>query len=263
MIRRIWTVYLMELSKALRLKLTYVGPALVVLAVCAALLVRPVVRDGASDYGFIAYSTRMAQDLLGLLLLLMYCAGLVSSELSSGSIRMVLVRPVKRWEFLGAKLMLGMSYAVVLTVLAGGSSWLLAFALGDVAGVSYGGEMIYTAQSMRNAYMVGALLSLAPQFAAVGYAVMLSTWTRNTGAAIATAIGLWVILDTVKYSLGVAPYLFLTYLETPWEVFSAHSEVMDATWFPVAKYCLITSSASLVLFVFVAGRILTLRDLNA
>ena len=263
MIRRIWTAYTVEVVKALRLRATYVGPVLVVLAVIGTLALRPVERDGASDYGFVASATPLALDLVGLLLLLVYCAGLVSTELNSGVIRMVLVRPLRRTEFVAAKLLLGMTYAVALTVLVGLTSWSLAFALGELAGVNYGGEVIYTAGQMRNAYLLGMLLGLAPQFAAVAYAVMISTFTRNTGAAIGIAIGLWITLDTLKHPLHIAPYLFSTYLETPWHVFAARCEVLDAAWFPEATYCLITSAAALVLFTSIAGYALSRRNLHA
>ncbi len=263
MIRRIWTAYTVELIKARRLWFTYIGPVLVVLAVLGAPLLRPIERDGVSDYGFIAYATPVALNLLGLVLLLTYCAGLISSELSGGSIRMVLVRPLRRCEFLAAKLLLGMTYAVVLTVLVGMTSWLLAFTFGELAGVSYGGEVIYTAGQMRNAYLLGMLLSLVPQFAAVAYALMLSTFTRNTGAAIGAAIGLWIVLDTLKHPLRISPYLFSTYLEVPWKVFSNYGEMLDASWLPAVKYGLATSVASFVLFAFIAGCTLSRRNLHA
>lgn len=263
MIRRIWTAYTVELAKALRLKFTYVGPVLVLLAVAGALLLHPIERDGVSDYDFIAYATPAALNLLGLLLVLVYCAGLVSSELSSGTIRMVLVRPLRRWEFLAAKLLLGMTYATALTVLVGGMSWLLALAFGEVSGVSYGGELIHTAGEMRGAYLLGMLLSLAPALAVVAYAVMLSTCTRNTGAAIGAAIGLWIVFDTAKHQLRIGPYLFSTYLEMPWRVFANRSQMLDATWFPDVKSCLVTSVASALLFALIAGYILSRRNLHA
>ena len=79
MIHRIWRAFSCELMKATRLKSTYAGPVLVTIAVFGALLVQPVARDGISDYAFIAYATPMALNLLGLLLIVIYCAGLVSS----------------------------------------------------------------------------------------------------------------------------------------------------------------------------------------
>ncbi len=263
MIRRIWMAYQVELSKAFRAHPTYLGPILVMLAVGCALFLQPVVRDGISDYAFIAYATPAALNLLGLLLLLVYSSGLISSELNSGSIRTILVRPLHRHEFVIAKFLLGTTYAAVLTLAVGLSSWVIAFALGEVSGVEIGGELLYTASEMRNAYGLGMLLSLAPQCAVVAYAVMLSTFTRNTGTAIASAVGLWVVFDMVKYEFGIGPYLFSTYLEMPWRVFLGHGEALDASWFPDTAYCLATSFCSTIVFLLIGCVCLSRRNLHA
>jgi len=262
MIHRIWTAYLVEIIKALRLRSTYLGPLLVILDVLGALFLHPIERDGKSDYAFIAYATPVALDLLGLLLVLVYCAGSISSELSSGTIRLLMVRPLRRWEFLVAKLMLGMTYGAVLTILVAGTSWSLAFFLGELAGVSYGSEVLYTAGEMRNAYLLGMALSLVPQFAVVAYATMLAAFTRNIAGAIGAAIGLWVFLDMVKYPLHINPFLFSSYLETPWSVFANRTEALDASWFPAMGYCALTSFSGGVLFVLVAVRALSRRNLH-
>ena len=96
MIVRVWIAYKLEVLKAIRLKFTYLGPALVVLTVAAMPLLQRFERDGVSDYAFIAYTTPVALNLVGLILLLAYCASLVSNELASGTIRTLLVRPLRR-----------------------------------------------------------------------------------------------------------------------------------------------------------------------
>lgn len=263
MIRRIGIAYVVELAKAMRLWHTYVGPILVVLAVLGAELMQPIVRDNVSDYAFIAYATPAALNLLGLLLVLIYCSGLVSSEMSSGTIRTVLVRPLRRWEFLAAKLLLGMTYAATLTLLVGMVTWLLVFVFGDIRGVSYGDEVIFTTSEMRDAYLLGMLLSLAPLCAAVAYAVMLSTLTRHSAAAIGASIGLWLVVDIAKHPLHFSAYVFSTYFETPWAVFANRSQLLDAAWFPTAKLCLVTSLASAFAFMIIAGYVLSRRNLHA
>jgi len=260
---RIGAAFRTELTKALRLRFTYVGPVLVTCFVLGAPLMHRIERDNVSDYGFIAFATPAALNLLGLLLILTYCAGLVSSELSSGALRMILIRPLHRFEFLLAKLLFGMSYATTITALVASSSWGTAYLLGELAGVNYGGEIIYTAQEMRNAYFLGALLCLVPQFAAVAYAVMVSACTRSTGAAIGSAVGIWILLDLVKYPLRVAPYLFSTYMEAPWQVFDGRCNAMDSSWFPTTYYCLLTSLISMVLFTSAAAFILHRRNIQA
>lgn len=263
MIHRVVNAYLVECIKAMRSKSAYVGPVLVVVMAAFAPLMQPIREDGASAYGFIAFATPMALNLLGLLLILTYCAGLVSSETSNGTIRMILVRPLHRHEFLIAKLLHGMTYAALLTVLVALATWTIAALRGKLDGVEYGGEMLYTSTHMIAMYGLGALVVLLPQFAAVSYALMLSTLVRSTGAAVGAAIGIWIVLDAIKYPLHVAPFLFSTYLESPWYVFTMNSEGIDASWTPELYYCLATSLGSIVVFTAIAIYALRRRNIQA
>lgn len=262
MIRRVYTAYMVEITKAIRLKFSYVAPLLVVLVIGAALLTHPVERDDTSDYDFIAYATPLALNVLGFMLLLIYCASLVSSELGSGTIRMVLVRPLRRREFLAAKLLIGMTYATGLSLLAAITAWGLAYALGDLTGVRYGDEVVFTDSEMRVTYALALVLNLFPQFAAVTYAILVSTCTRSTGASVGITIGLWLLADSVKYPLRVAPFLFSSYMESSWQVFANRCNALDTQWFPAAQYGIISSIAAAILFFSIALYVLSRRNLS-
>jgi len=261
MMRRVWAAYAVEVSKAIRSKAAYVGPALVLLAVICAPFVHPIHRGDTSAYRYIAYVTPLALDFLGFLLVLVYCAGLVSPELNSGAIRHVLVRPLRRHEYLLAKLMTGMSYALVLTLLVAVGSWSIAFAQGDLLGIEDGGELVYTDDQMLRAYVLGALAGLAPQFAAAAYALMISVCTRSTVAAVGAAAGIWIVLDMVKYPLHMDAFVFSTYLETPWQVFINRCDAIDTSWFPAMGYCLGSSVACVIVCSAVAALVLRRRNL--
>ena len=227
MIARILNAYFVEITKAIRLRFTYVGPVLVVLAVLAAPLAYPIARDQMSDYGFAAYAVQMALNILGFLMILLYCANLIASETASGTIRSVLLRPIYRREFFIAKALMGLTYATVIALLAGTAAWCMVFLAGDLAGVYYGGEMIYTDGEMRLAYIQALALGLLPLYAGVAYALLISVCARNTTTAVGTAIGLWIFTDTVKYPLNVAPYLFSSYLESPWTSFVHRANAIE------------------------------------
>jgi ABC-2 type transport system permease protein len=262
MMARILTAYQVELIKAIRTKFTYVGPVLVVIMVLVAPLMSAAA-PGGSSYQLIAFATPMALNLLGLLLTLTFCASLIASEMAAGTVRLLLVRPLLRHEFLIAKLLTGMTYAVLLSVLVASTTWAIGFARGGLHGVEYGGEVLYTSAEMFAAYGIGWVLSLAPQFAFVAYAIMISTLIRNTGAAVGASIGIWLVTDVIKYPLGIAPAIFTTYVETPWSVFQTRCSGLDASWFPMAYYCLATSLAAIVVFAGIAGYSLQRRNLQA
>jgi len=263
--RRIWTAYTIEVLKAARLKFTYVGPALVVATVCAVPLLYTLERDGESDYAFIARATPLALNVVGVFMLVIFSSLLVSTELASGTVRFVLVRPLRRHEFLAAKLLLGMSYAVVLAVIASAAAWAIAGVFGDLKGVTYGGEVLYTGAAITFAYGFGLALGLFPLFAAVAYAVFISSCTRSTGAAAGTSVGVFLVVDTVKSHVGIDKLLFTTHIETPWRRFADLCDGIDpGPWFGAATWwCLATSLASFGIFVVIAGYLLARRDLHA
>ncbi len=263
MIRRIWAVFLVECLKAIRSKFTFLGPLLVAAAVACAPLMHPLAHDDRHNYAFIAYATPSALNLLGLILVLTYCASLISSEVASGALRFICVRPILRHELVLAKVLLGLAYATSLMVIVAAASWGTAAVFGHISGVEYGGEVLFTGAQMLRCYVAGMALSLAPLCATVAYAIFISTLTRNSGAAIGTALGLWLFVDAVKYPLHIAPLLFSSYLEAPWQVFTSRCAGVETSWTPTLYYCLGTSLVSAAVFLAAAIVIFDRRNLHA
>ena len=260
MIRRILAAYLVEIAKYSRLFSPWFGPGVVVLAVAAALFVHPIARDGSSDFAFVGYAVPASLNLIGFLMLLVYSAGLVAGEVERGTIRTVLVRPLHRVEFLAAKLLNAMTYAILLTFLAAISAWALCALLGEVSGVDYGGELIYTSQEMNAAFAVALLLNLAPYLTGAAYGVMVSTLVRRSATAVTAAVGGWLVVDYAKHALQIDRYLFSTYLDQSWTVFSDRCKGLPTPFFPDAAVGLAVCAAWSALFVGVAFAVMRRRN---
>ncbi len=260
MLRRVLTAYAVEVEKALRMKQVYLGPALVLLAVCCAPLGHEMAKDGQSDYGFVAHVVPLALE-LGLFLLLVLSAGAISSEQGTGSIRLVLVRPLLRHEYLMAKFGLCFTYAMGLTLVAVGGAWMLAAVLGDLRGVNYGGELLYTHTEMARLLVIGALLSLLPQAAAVAFSLLISVSTRSPVAAVSTTVGLWLIVDMLKHPLGIHRFVFTSYLDT-WQVFADRCDAIETAWVPQVYWAVATSVLSCAVFMVLAAFVLRRRNLT-
>ncbi len=263
MIRRVLTAYTIEWIKYARQPFTFVGPVLVIVLVLLAPLSYPLYRDGASDYAFVAFAVPMALNLFGFLMLLVFSASLVASELGSGTIRTVLVRPLRRREFLAAKMLIGMTYALVLTFVASATVWALVFFLGDLNGIEYGGDLVYSNSEMQQAFLIAALMNLLIQFAGVAWGLMFSTLSRNAATAIGSAVGSWLVLDFVKYPLNIAPFLFSSYLEQTWTVFADRCNAFDSPFFPDAYYGIAASLGATVLCLGLALFVLSRRNLGS
>lgn len=263
MIGRIWLLYRIEVFKASRRRQPYVGPLLLTVLVLLSPLIRPIARDGLHDYGFIAYITPVALNFLGFIMLLTFASTLVVSETARGSVRAILLRPVRREEFILAKLLLGFSYAALLTAVVGVCAWAVAWFRGDLMGVHVGGELVFTTGEMWKSYLAGALLSLLPQWAGVSMAVLFSTLARSTSMAISLSLGSWILVDLAKYPLGIAPIIFTTYLEAPWRVFSGQCDALAQPWMPMAAWCAATSGLLIVVPAAVAIIVFKRRNLGA
>lgn len=263
MIGRVWLLYRIEIIKALRRRQAYMGPLLLVVVVLCSTLVHPMARDGVADYGFIAYVTPLSLGFLGYIMLLLFCSSLIAPELERGAVRGTLLRPVTREDFLTAKLLTGFSYAALLTATVALASWGAARLRGDLLGVHIGGELVYTSGQMMWSYAGGTALSLLPQWAGASLAILFSTACRNTTTAIGLSLGTWIVADLVKYPLNIAPFLFTTYLEAPWQVFSYRCDALSYAWFPMAWQCALSSSAVIALSIVLSLAIFKRRNLGS
>lgn len=263
MIRRILNAYSIEWTKQSRQIFTFVGPVFVVLLVLLTPLQYPLHHDAANDYGFIAYALPMSLNFFGFLMLLVYSASLVATELSTGTIRTLLVRPLRRSEFLAAKMLIGMTYALMLSFAASATVWALAFFLGDLNGIEYGGELIYSNEEMLQTFLIAMLLNLLTQFAGVAWGLLFSTLTRSAATAIGLAVGSWLLLDFLKHPLNIAPFLFSSYLEQTWTVFADRCAAFETSFFPDAYYGIAASAGAAVLCFSLALFVLARRNLGS
>ncbi|HPC16596.1 MAG TPA: hypothetical protein P5318_12430 [Candidatus Hydrogenedentes bacterium] len=257
--RRLARAYAVEWAKAIRRRFTPAGLIIVMAIVACMPFARPIAPGNASAYAFVAYATPIALNLAGLLLLVVFASNLMAAEIG-GSIWLTLVRPIRRTEALAAKIALGMTYAIIMTGCVAVAAWALAYALGDLKGITYGGELIYTHTDMVLCYTFGILLSLFPQFCAVSYAIFISMCVRSSVSALAASVGIWLLVDVVKHPLHLAPGLFTSYVETPWEVFLRRCDGIEAGFWPTSAYAIGVSLAWFVVFTGLSAFLMARRD---
>jgi ABC-type transport system involved in multi-copper enzyme maturation permease subunit len=244
MISRVWAAYQFELGKAAHRRGIYAGPFAIIVLFAGMWYQYTRGETDIDGLRFIAFATPVTLNLLGLMLILAFSAGLVASEVSAGTLRLPLTRPIRRNELLAGKILLAMTYAILLTGLVGALSWSVAIGVHGVSAVEYGGEVWFTGTQMFWTYCICAALGLAPLFAACAYGAMWSTLMPNAGSAITAAIVSWFLIDLIKEPFGVAPYLFTSYIETSWRVFADRCDLMDPSWTPNAYRSIAASAAA-------------------
>jgi len=257
---RILSAYVAEIIKYARLFFPYFGPALVIISVVATLLVHPIAVDGVSDLAFVGAAVPPALNIVGFLMLIIYAAGLVAGETESGTIRTVLVRPLRRWELLTAKLLNAMTYALLLNITGVATAWAVATFFGETSGIDFGGELMYTSQEMNLALALAALLNLVPHLTAAAYAIMISTLARRTATAIGAAVGGWLIVDYTKHMFRFDEFIFSSYLDQSWMVYSDRCKGLATPFMPEALYGLVVCAGWFVLFTGIAFAVIRRRN---
>ena len=215
------TVYRWELRKLRAQKRTYLGlgaAALVPLIFVVALLSSS---GGPDDVPFGRYvrETGLAVPLVGLLfssvwlfpLITALVAGdIVSSEDNHGTLKTILTRSTERWQIFAGKLLAALSYAfVALTVFVAVGLGLGGLFWGFDALVSLSGTPI---PAGRGVLLIGAsaLAYFVPMIAIAAIALLLSTVTRNSAAAVVGTLILSFVMQLLAIISGlelVRPYL--------------------------------------------------------
>ncbi len=133
-------------------------------------------------------------------LVLMLAGAAVAQEINTGSIKALIIAPVRRWKILTAKIM------SILTAAVGGSVLLLGSLLGagrlffrDEWGQAY----IYARHGQAHAlpflaYRAAEIaVDLLPLFCWLLFALMISTVIRNTAAAVGVSVGGYFLSGTI------------------------------------------------------------------
>lgn len=162
------------------------------------------------------------------LLVMAVASDLVSSERSTGTIKMLLTRPVRRWKVLTSKLIAMTLFVSLIVLLTGVMSYCIS---GTVFG--YGGwfEPVFTGFQLAGASVNSANVHAVPQwlfiimqsgliwfsaFVVGCLAFMVSVLVRSTAASIVTMMATIIagtILSNMASSWHSAKYLFMVNLE--------------------------------------------------
>jgi ABC-2 type transport system permease protein len=218
--------------------------------------------DAINAWMYAGFAMQTAFSEVGLIFLTIFSSLLIAEENSSGTLRMVLVSPLRRSEFFLAKVLAGLLYMAALT----GAAMALTLVLGhlrfrggavsDSAGVIYGrGEVL---RNLSAAFF----LSWLPASAAVCYGVLISTLARKSSQAVGAAVGTLFLIETIKHVLGISPYVFTTHLGTPWAIFGEMAQGVGYEWFPEAWQVILVPSISGAVFLGLAAWVFLRRDFN-
>ncbi|MGH2948740.1 MAG: ABC transporter permease [Solirubrobacteraceae bacterium] len=245
------TVYRWELRKLLAQKRTYIGIGAAIAVPLIFIVALAADTSGGPDgipFGRYVRETGLAIPLVGLvfgsiwllpLVTALVAGDIVSAEEHNGTLKTILTRSVERWQVFAGKLLAALTYALAILVVyvgvglvVGGLVWgfdPLTTLSGTTVGV--GRALVLTA--------AGTLAYFIPMAAIAAIAVLLSTVTRNSAAAVVGTLMVSIILQllgSISALEWLDPYLLSTQFNA-WQGLLRE----PADWDPIVRSAWVTA----------------------
>jgi ABC-2 type transport system permease protein len=238
------TVYAWELRKLRAQKRTYIGLGAAVLVPVIFIVALATGDGGPEDIPFGRYvrESGLAIPLVGLffgaiwffpLVTALVAGDIVAAEDSNGTLKTILTRSVERWQVFAGKVLAALSYTfaalllyVVVGLVIGGLAW------GFNPLISLSGTQISVGRGLA---LIGAggLAYFMPMIAVAAIALLLSTLSRNSAAAVVGTLMISLImqlLGAINALSFLHPYL-LSEQFNAWQGFLR----TPADWAPVIR----------------------------
>ena len=166
-----------EIAKAARCKLPYFGLFAAALISVITFMVADEL-SGANTgnaWGYVTLSMQVVFTDIGLIFIAIFSAMLIAEEIGFGTARTVLSAPVSRWEFYLAKVLTGLLYVLIMSLISLGVSICLGLQHYKFGNISDSMGLIYSQKEVLGNFLIALLLSWLPLAAVVTYGLFIST----------------------------------------------------------------------------------------
>lgn len=200
MIPRIWTLIKIEFYKFLRQRLFYISLFLVLAVVVLSAIsekIAPSAAEAVNGFGPLISASINGFRLVTFLILVIG-ALLFASETTFGTLRTVLIAPVRRSEIVVAKaialIILALFFALMVETVSFGLAWSL-YGFRHIADPTFA-EIIHLSRSDMLIYLAFSFIHILLPLAAAGLmGLFISTLVENSGVAVAVSIIIYLVLD--------------------------------------------------------------------
>ena len=259
--KRILTLYRNEFDKQVQQRFPYIALALLLLAGLLMARNADLITSSIDLTGFVILILGVILAITSFipLLVIIFCSTLVAGEISTGTSRLILTRSVTRFEFLTAKLLIGLSFAFLLIVF-----YTLVLIVGGFNKFTFepvveDGFVLATRFDLIKNLCFALLLTMIPMSASVAYALLISVLCKNLNTSIGTTVGIIAAIDIFKHLLrfgdyDLKGYIFTTYMSNYFEVVQDMAMGLDVVWFDPKPEpeTIIVPLVSLVVFLAIA-----------
>jgi len=218
MLSRIWSLTKIELFKFYRQKIFFVSLVLMILVVALSVLMEKIAPSAKGQINGIEPLISGCLNGFRLVTFLMLVIGalLFASETTFGTIRTILIAPVRRSELVLAKaitvIILALFFTLLIETISFGLSWMV-YGFRDITDPTFP-EIIHLARSEMLIYVLYTFLHILLPLVAIGLmGLFISTLMENAGIAVAVSIILYLVLDSFVANLfeEASSFLFNPY----------------------------------------------------
>jgi len=218
MLSRIWSLTKIELFKFYRQRIFFISLVLVILVVALSVLMEkmsPSTKATVNGIGPLISGCLNGFRLVTFLILVIG-ALLFASETTFGTIRTVLIAPIRRSELVLAKaitvIILALIFTLLIELVAFGLSWSV-YGFHNITDPTFP-EIVHLAKSEMLLYVLYTFLHILLPLVAIGLmGLFISTLVENAGISVAISIILYLVLDSFVANLfeEVSSFLFNPY----------------------------------------------------
>ena len=222
------------------------------------------VTGGTDQEGFLYLTTAMRAtfNFIGVIVLLVFSSGLISSEVEKGTVRSILTAQISRLNFFWGKAAAALIFQEILILAAAVTGILVEMIYFGFSNPAENNILIYTKNQMITNFLFACLAVSLPLFAVTSYGLLISSLVRNTARALGLSIASFIIIDIAKEKLEFAPYFFSSYIGTPFAIVDGMIQGFYFNWTPKIYHCIGISLIWITIFLSI-GTIKTIRrDFN-
>ncbi len=215
--------------------------------------------DLGTGFQVSAFSLKICLQLLTLILLALSSMTL-SEEIATGTAKIILVRGVKRRDFILGKFIALVCLSIVLVVFYHLVGLILGHFLGGLVAIKEGEFILFTATDLAKGFSGGIFLTLCATIALVSLGCFFSILIRGSGGAVGTGIVIYFFMQILSQIDLFQKYLFTRYLFLPIDNMEKLAEGIYVDWARYAWWTVGISSGSVLIFLMLSIIIFDKRD---
>lgn len=213
-----------------------------------------------SGYTFLLFYLQTLSNTILPIMLLLFASSTISSEVTFGTIRNILVSGCSKTQFLISKIFASLIFQLILMFVAAILAIIFSYLFFGLGNITEDSFMIISKSQFWVNFFIAYILLIISLFAATSFGIFISTLIRNTVSSVTVAIGTYILIEGIKTKLHIENFVYSTYIEWPLNTISELSEGFYASWVPKIFSYLLVSFSWIILSLILSALIIKKRD---